>query len=92
MWKTNKEKFINTIRLDRLYAGLVSVSQRVLGYVNTGLCKLICPRKSACSKLELWCNGNSAITTNVIFFKEEAVSSAFNAKEFILCKETLSTY
>lgn len=44
VWKTNKE-LIDTIRLDRFYIGFVSVSQRVLGYVNTGLCKLICPRK-----------------------------------------------
>lgn len=92
VWETNKEKFIDTIRLDRLYIGLVSASQRVLGYVYTGLCKFICPRKSACSKLELWYNGNPAMTDYLIFFKEEVISFASNAKEFSLGKETLSTY
>lgn len=39
------------MRLDRPYVGLVYVSLRVLGCVNTGLCNLVCPRKSVCSKL-----------------------------------------
>lgn len=51
VWRTNKEKFIDTIRLDRPYVGLVYVLLRVLGCVDTGLCNFVCPRKSVCRKL-----------------------------------------
>lgn len=70
-WRTVKEEFIDTIRLDLPSVGLDSVSWRVLSCMNIGVSKLFCPRKSVCSKwsLKLQCNGNPALTTYSVFFK-----------------------
>lgn len=84
VWRTVKAGFIDTIRLDRPSVGLRSVSQRVLSCINIGISKLVCPRKSVCSKLnlKLWCNGNPAPTTYWVFLKEKVVVSFnFNAKK-----------
>lgn len=84
VWRTVKEGFIDTIRLDRPSVGLESVSWRVLSCINIGISKLVCPRKSVCSKLnlKLWCNGNSAPTTSSVFLKEKVVVSLnFNTKK-----------
>lgn len=71
VWRTVKEEFIDTIRLDWPSVGLDSVSQRVFSCMNIGVSKLVCPRKSVCSKLslKLWCNGNPTLTTYSVFFK-----------------------